>query len=57
MRYAKYALVGSAVAALSATAIGGAVSGVGLVLAPPTLVGSVGIGLIWSLGKWGFRKM
>lgn len=57
VRYAKYALVGSAIAALSATAIGGAVSGVGLLLAPSTLFGSAGIGLIWSIGKYGFRKM
>lgn len=32
-------------------------SGAAFVLAPPTLLASVGIGAIWALGKWGFRKM
>lgn len=49
--------MGSVVAAVSATAFGGFVSGVGWVLAPPTLVGSVGIGLLWWAGRWGFRKL
>ena len=33
------------------------ISGVGFILAPPTLVGSLGIGLVWGVGKWGFRKL
>lgn len=57
MRYAKYALVGSIVAAIGASAFGGVVSGAAFVLAPPTLATSLGIGLIWAVGKWGFRKM
>jgi hypothetical protein len=57
VRYAKYALVGSIVAAVGATAFGGFVSGVGWILAPPTIVGSLGLGTVWALGKWGFRKM
>jgi len=57
VRYAKYALVGSIVAAVGASAFGGAVSGAAFLLAPPTLATSVGIGLIWAVGKWGFRKM
>src|SRR3954469_25459506 len=57
VRYAKYALVGSIVAAIGASAFGGVVSGAAFVLAPPTLMTSVGIGLIWAMGKWGFRKM
>ncbi|CAL3970798.1 unnamed protein product [Diplocarpon coronariae] len=57
VRYAKYALVGSIVAAVGATAMGGAVSGVGFLLAPPTVLGSLGIGTAWAVGKWGFRKM
>lgn len=57
MRYAKYALVGSVVAAIGATAFGGIVSGAAFVLAPPTLATSLGIGTIWAIGKWGFRKM
>ena len=57
MRYAKYALVGSVVAAIGASAFGGVISGAAFVLAPPTLLTSVGIGAIWAMGKWGFRKM
>ncbi|KAH9211111.1 hypothetical protein DL95DRAFT_392756, partial [Leptodontidium sp. 2 PMI_412] len=57
VRYAKYALVGSIVAAVGATAFGGMVSGVGFLLAPPTILGSLGIGTAWAVGKWGFRKM
>lgn len=56
VRYAKYALVGSVVAAVGATAFGGAISGAAFLLAPPTLATSVGIGAIWAVGKWGFRK-
>lgn len=57
VRYAKYALVGSVVAAIGASAFGGVISGAAFVLAPPTLFTSVGVGLIWAMGKWGFRKM
>lgn len=57
VRYAKYALVGSVVAAIGASAFGGVISGAAFVLAPPTLLTSVGIGTIWAMGKWGFRKM
>ena len=56
VRYAKYALVGSVVAAVGATAFGGAVSGAAFLLAPPTIATSVGIGMVWAVGKWGFRK-
>ncbi|EPE26912.1 hypothetical protein GLAREA_02826 [Glarea lozoyensis ATCC 20868] len=57
VRYAKYALVGSVVAAIGATAFGGAISGAAFLLAPPTLATSAGVGLIWAMGKWGFRKL
>ncbi|EKD12511.1 uncharacterized protein L3040_008164 [Drepanopeziza brunnea f. sp. 'multigermtubi'] len=57
VRYAKYALVGSVVAAVGATAVGGAVSGVGFLLAPPTVLASLGVGTAWAVGKWGFRRL
>ena len=41
-------------AAIGASAIG---SGAAFVLAPPTIISSVGIGIIWAVGKWGFKKM
>jgi hypothetical protein len=44
-------------AAVGASAFGRAVSGAAFLLAPPTLATSVGIGLIWAVGKWVFRKM
>lgn len=49
--------MGSVVAAIGASVFGGVVSGAAFVLAPPTLLTSVGIGAIWAMGKWGFRKM
>jgi len=45
------------IAAVGATAFGGFVSGVGFLVAPPTIVASVGIGAAWAVGKWGFRKL
>ena len=44
-------------AAVGATAFGGMVSGVGWILAPPGILGTVAVGMAWALGKWGFRKM
>ncbi|KAL3420334.1 hypothetical protein PVAG01_08833 [Phlyctema vagabunda] len=54
VRYAKYAVVGSVLATLGG---GFMLSGVGWVLAPPGIVGSLGIGLVWAVGRWGFRKL
>jgi len=57
-RWAKYALVGSAVAALgSVVAAGGVASGVGLFLAPTGIVGTVVAGTVWGLGRWGWRRV
>jgi hypothetical protein len=57
VRYAKYALVGSIVAAVGATAFGSVASGAAFFLAPPTILSSVGVGIIWAMGKWGFHKI
>lgn len=56
VRYAKYAAMGAAVAALSATAVGSVFSGAAFIAAPPTMVASVGLGLLWTVGQWGFKK-
>lgn len=56
VRYGKYVLVGSVVAALSATAFGSFVTGVGWIVAPPTIAGTIGIGALWTVGKWGFAR-
>ncbi|PQE30163.1 hypothetical protein CJF32_00003625 [Rutstroemia sp. NJR-2017a WRK4] len=56
IRYAKYAAVGSIVAALSATTIGSFATGIGWVVAPTGILGCVGMGLVWWVGKWAFRR-
>ena len=43
--------------AAGATAFGSVASGAAFFLAPPTLLSSVGVGIIWAIGKWGFRKI
>ncbi|KAK3073676.1 hypothetical protein LTR53_004540 [Teratosphaeriaceae sp. CCFEE 6253] len=56
VRYAKYAAVGAAVAAISGTAIGSIFSGAAFVLAPTGILGGAGVGLLWAVGKYGWRK-
>ncbi|KAJ8068950.1 hypothetical protein OCU04_002631 [Sclerotinia nivalis] len=56
IRYAKYAVVGSIVAALSATTIGSFATGIGWVVAPTGIVGVLGMSSLWWVGKWGFSK-
>lgn len=56
LRYAKYAAVGAAVAAVSGTAIGSIFSGAAFVLAPTGIIGGAGVGIIWALGKFGWRR-
>ncbi|APA10905.1 predicted protein [Sclerotinia sclerotiorum 1980 UF-70] len=56
IRYAKYAVVGSIVAALSATTIGSFATGIGWVVAPTGIVGVLGMSTLWWVGKWGFSK-
>lgn len=56
VRWAKYAAIGAGVAAVSATALGSVASGAAVFLAPTTIVGSLGMGLVWMVGRFGFRK-
>ena len=55
VRYAKYAAIGSLTALVAGTAIGSAVSGVGFILAPTGILGGATVGLLWGVGKIGFR--
>lgn len=55
MRYAKYALAAAAVAAVSATTLGSVVSGAAFVVAPTGIAASAGLGLVYAVGRWGFR--
>lgn len=57
MRYAKYAIVGSIVAAVGATALGPVLGTAAFVVAPPTIVASIGVGMCWGLARWGWRRM
>jgi hypothetical protein len=57
VRYAKYALIGSLAAAVAGTAIGSVVSGAGFILAPTGIFAGAGVGLLWGLGKFGWRTL
>ena len=56
VRYAKYAAAGALVAAVSATAIGSVASGAAFVIAPTGILGGAGVGLLWAIGKFGWRR-
>lgn len=57
MRYAKYAATGALIAAVSGTAIGSVVSGVGFLVAPTGVLGGAGVGVLWALGRFGWRRV
>lgn len=57
VRYAKYAAVGAITAAIAGTAIGSIASGAAFVIAPTGIVGGAGVGLLWGLGKFGWRTL
>ncbi|KAK5078286.1 hypothetical protein LTR64_003305 [Lithohypha guttulata] len=57
IRYAKYAAYGAIAAAVSATAIGTFVSGVGWVLAPPSFGASIIAMSVWGTGKFVARRL
>ena len=57
VRYAKFVAVGSLVAAIGATAFGGAISGVAWVAAPPTFGASIIAATVWYMGKWGAQRL
>lgn len=57
VRYAKYAAVGALTAAIAGTAIGTVASGAAFVIAPTGIVGGAGAGLLWGLGKFGWRTL
>ncbi|KAK5130663.1 hypothetical protein LTR08_001873 [Meristemomyces frigidus] len=56
VRYAKYAAVGALVAAISGTAIASVASGAAFVIAPTGILGGAGVGLLWAIGKFGWRR-
>lgn len=56
VRWAKYAAVGAVIAAIGTTALGTFVSGVGWVLAPPSIGASIVAMGIWTTGKFAARR-
>lgn len=56
VRWAKYVAVGSLVAAVGATAFGGAVTGVAWLAAPPTIGASIIAASVWGVGKFVARR-
>jgi len=55
VRYGRYVAAGLLVSALGATAFGSAISGVGFLLAPPTMGAAAGVGVLWAVGRYGYR--
>lgn len=57
VRWAKYAAVGAAAAAIGATAFGTVVSGAAWVLAPPSIGASIIAMSVWGTGKFAARRL
>ena len=57
VRWAKYIAIGSLVAAVSASALGGVFTGVAWIAAPPTIGASILSACVWQAGKFGARKL
>lgn len=57
VRWAKYVAVGALVAAIGATAFGGAISGVAWLAAPPTLGASILAASVWGVGRFAARRL
>lgn len=57
VKWAKYAAVGTLVAAVGATAFGGVLSGAAWIAAPPTIGASIFAACIWGVGKFAARKL
>ena len=55
-RYAKYAATGALVTAVAGTAIGSVVSGAAFVIAPTGILGGAGVGVLWAVGRFGWRR-
>ena len=55
-RYAKYAAMGALATAVAGTAIGSVVSGAAFVIAPTGILGGAGVGLLWAVGTFGWRR-
>lgn len=57
VRYAKYVAVGSLIATVSAGAFGTLVSGVGFVLAPTGIAGTIIASTVWGVGRFATGRL
>ncbi|KAK3064952.1 hypothetical protein LTS18_001175 [Coniosporium uncinatum] len=57
VRSLKYMAVGAAAAAVAGTAFGGILSGAAFFVAPTGIFGAASVGLLWGLGKFGWRTL
>ena len=57
VRYAKYAAVGSLAALVAGSAIGSVASGAAFIIAPTGIFGGAAVGLLWGVGKIGWRRL
>jgi hypothetical protein len=57
IRYAKYAVVGSLAALVAGSAIGSVASGAAFIIAPTGIFGGAAVGLLWGVGKFGWRRL
>jgi hypothetical protein len=57
VRYAKYVAIGSLVATIGAGALGTVFSGVGFVLAPTGIAGTIVAASVWGVGKLVVRRL
>jgi hypothetical protein len=57
VRYAKYAAIGSLTALVAGSAIGSVASGAAFFIAPTGILGGAAVGLMWGLGKFGWRRL
>lgn len=48
--------MGALATAVAGTAIGSVVSGAAFVIAPTGILGGAGMGLLWAVGKFGWRR-
>lgn len=48
--------MGALATAVAGTAIGSVVSGAAFVVAPTGILGGAGVGLLWAVGKFGWRR-
>ena len=48
--------MGALATAVAGTAIGSVASGAAFVIAPTGILGGAGVGLLWAVGKFGWRR-